>query len=41
VSFTTMRRDGILKAAEGRTTVDEVLRATQDAEEAVENGKAG
>lgn len=39
--FTTMRRDGILKAAAGFTTVDEVLRATQDAEEAVDAGRAG
>ncbi|MDI1290903.1 MAG: GspE/PulE family protein [bacterium] len=31
--FVTMRRDGIIKAAEGITTVDEVLRATQDADE--------
>lgn len=31
--FVTMRRDGIIKASEGVTTVDEVLRATQDAEE--------
>jgi len=31
--FVTMRRDGILKASEGVTTVDEVLRATQDADE--------
>lgn len=30
----TMRRDGLIKAAEGLTTVDEVLRATQDTEEA-------
>ncbi len=29
----TMRRDGILKAAMGQTTIDEVLRATQDSEE--------
>ncbi len=29
----TMRRDGLLKASAGLTTVDEVLRATQDAEE--------
>jgi hypothetical protein len=28
-----MRRDGLLKASRGETTVDEVLRATQDAEE--------
>jgi type II secretory ATPase GspE/PulE/Tfp pilus assembly ATPase PilB-like protein len=31
-SFVTMRRDGIQKAADGITTVQEVLRATQDAE---------
>jgi len=31
--FVTMRRDGVLKAAAGRTTIEEVLRATQDAEE--------
>jgi type II secretory ATPase GspE/PulE/Tfp pilus assembly ATPase PilB-like protein len=31
--FITMRRDGILKAAAGETTLEEVLRATQDAEE--------
>jgi type II secretory ATPase GspE/PulE/Tfp pilus assembly ATPase PilB-like protein len=28
-----MRTDGLIKAADGRTTIDEVLRATQDAEE--------
>ncbi len=28
-----MRTDGLIKAAAGRTTIDEVLRATQDAEE--------
>jgi type II secretory ATPase GspE/PulE/Tfp pilus assembly ATPase PilB-like protein len=32
-SFVTMRRDGLMKAAQGMTTIDEVLRATQDAEE--------
>jgi len=32
--FVTMRRDGIMKAAQGITTIEEVLRATQDAEEA-------
>ncbi|MCC6426761.1 MAG: type II/IV secretion system protein [Phycisphaerales bacterium] len=32
-SYVTMRRDGIIKAAQGFTTVDEVLQATQDAEE--------
>jgi type II secretory ATPase GspE/PulE/Tfp pilus assembly ATPase PilB-like protein len=31
--FTTMRRDGVQKAATGFTTVEEVLRATQDADE--------
>ena len=34
-SFVTMRRDGIIKAAEGITTIEEVLRATQDADEGV------
>lgn len=33
-SFITMRKDGIQKAAEGQTTIEEVLRATQDADEA-------
>jgi type II secretory ATPase GspE/PulE/Tfp pilus assembly ATPase PilB-like protein len=33
--FITMRRDGVMKAAAGMTTVEEVLRATQDADEAV------
>jgi type II secretory ATPase GspE/PulE/Tfp pilus assembly ATPase PilB-like protein len=33
-NFVTMRRDGMIKAAMGLTTVDEVLRATQDADEA-------
>ncbi len=33
--FVTMRRDGMLKAGEGTTTVEEVLRATQDADESV------
>ncbi|MBL1216735.1 MAG: type II/IV secretion system protein [Planctomycetes bacterium] len=32
-SHTTMRVDGLRKAAEGRTTIEEVLRATQDAED--------
>src|SRR5262249_34895727 len=32
--YTTMRRDGVAKAAQGLTTVQEVLRATQDADEA-------
>jgi type II secretory ATPase GspE/PulE/Tfp pilus assembly ATPase PilB-like protein len=31
--FITMRRDGIIKAAQGMTTIEEVLRATQDAED--------
>jgi type II secretory ATPase GspE/PulE/Tfp pilus assembly ATPase PilB-like protein len=31
--YVTMRRDGIEKAAAGMTTVDEVLRATQDVDE--------
>lgn len=31
--FVSMRRDGLLKAAKGITTVEEVLRATQDASE--------
>lgn len=31
----TMRHDGLLKAASGETTVEEVLRATQDTEEMV------
>jgi len=29
----TMRDDGLIKAARGETTVDEVLRATQDTED--------
>ncbi len=33
-TFVTMRRDGVQKAAEGLTTIVEVLRATQDADEA-------
>jgi type II secretory ATPase GspE/PulE/Tfp pilus assembly ATPase PilB-like protein len=37
--FITMRRDGMLKAGLGTTTVEEVLRATQDADESV--GGAG
>ena len=37
--FVTMRRDGMLKAGSGMTTVEEVLRATQDADESV--GGAG
>jgi len=31
--YVTMRRDGVEKAAAGLTTVDEVLRATQDVDE--------
>ncbi|GMV25635.1 MAG: general secretion pathway protein GspE [Phycisphaerae bacterium] len=31
--YVTMRRDGIIKASQGLTTVEEVLQATQDAEE--------
>ncbi len=31
--FVTMRRDGMMKAANGETTVEEVLRATQDADD--------
>lgn len=34
-NFVTMRRDGIMKAAAGATTVEEVLRATQDADDGV------
>lgn len=33
--YVNMRRDGVIKAATGWTTVEEVLRATQDADEAV------
>ncbi len=33
--FTTMRRDGLIKASQGFTAVSEVLRATQDVEEEV------
>lgn len=43
-SFVTMRRDGMLKASLGETTIDEVLRATQDSEEgaeAIANGAGG
>ena len=32
-SYRTMRQDGIDRAAEGMTTIEEVLRATQDAED--------
>lgn len=31
--FRNMRQDGLLKAAEGITTIEEVLRATQDVED--------
>jgi len=34
-SFVNMRRDGLEKAAQGRTTIEEVLRATQDTEDSV------
>jgi type II secretory ATPase GspE/PulE/Tfp pilus assembly ATPase PilB-like protein len=33
--FATMRRDGMEKAAAGATTIDEVIRATQDVDDAV------
>jgi len=33
--FLQMRQDGILRAAEGETTIDEVLRATQDSDDMV------
>jgi type II secretory ATPase GspE/PulE/Tfp pilus assembly ATPase PilB-like protein len=33
--FITMRKDGLIKAASGETTVEEVLRSTQDAEEEI------
>ncbi len=33
--FRTMRQDGLLKASEGMTTIEEVLRATQDVEDDV------
>ncbi|MGE3107595.1 MAG: GspE/PulE family protein [Phycisphaerales bacterium] len=32
-SHVTMRQDGVIKAAQGFTTIEEVLRATQDAED--------
>ncbi len=32
-SHVSMRRDGLIKASEGQTTLEQVLRATQDAEE--------
>jgi type II secretory ATPase GspE/PulE/Tfp pilus assembly ATPase PilB-like protein len=34
----SMRGDGLIKASEGQTTVDEVLRATQDAEGLISAG---
>jgi type II secretory ATPase GspE/PulE/Tfp pilus assembly ATPase PilB-like protein len=34
-SFRTMRQDGLEKASGGMTTIEEVLRATQDAEDTV------
>ena len=34
-SFINMRRDGLEKAAQGRTTIEEVLRATQDIEDSI------
>jgi type II secretory ATPase GspE/PulE/Tfp pilus assembly ATPase PilB-like protein len=39
--FVTMRRDGVIKAAAGLTTVEEVLRATQDADESVTGAPIG
>jgi type II secretory ATPase GspE/PulE/Tfp pilus assembly ATPase PilB-like protein len=33
--FLTMRQDGMRKAQEGATTIDEVLRATQEVDEAI------
>ena len=33
--FELMRQDGILRAVEGETTIEEVLRATQDSDEMV------
>ena len=32
-SFTNMRTDGLVKAAAGKTTIEEVLRATQDTDD--------
>jgi type II secretory ATPase GspE/PulE/Tfp pilus assembly ATPase PilB-like protein len=40
-SHVTMRTDGLIKAAAGLTTVDEVLRATQDTELVNSQGKKG
>ena len=34
-TFTNMRSDGLVKAADGLTTIEEVLRATQDTEDSV------
>lgn len=34
-AYVTMRQDGLKKAAEGLTTIEEVLRATQDTDESV------
>ncbi len=34
-SYMTMRTDGLEKAAAGHTTIEEVLRATQDTEDSV------
>ncbi|MFO0831981.1 MAG: GspE/PulE family protein [Phycisphaerales bacterium] len=39
--FITMRRDGVMKAAAGMTTVEEVLRATQDSDESVAGAPLG
>ncbi len=36
--FVSMRRDGLIKASQGVTTVEEVLRATQDAGDELTNG---
>jgi type IV pilus assembly protein PilB len=33
--FVSMRRDGLMKAAQGATTIEQVLGATQDADEPV------
>jgi len=40
-SHLTMRHDGLLKAAAGDTTVEEVLRATQDTEEMMSSRASG
>ena len=34
-AYMTMRADGLEKAAAGHTTIEEVLRATQDTEDSV------